>query len=102
MTVARNGHGGTTNRLSRLESVALELPPHDADAELGLLAAENYEPGLHGQLGVARGDFYTQTAREIFDALESMRLARAPISFETVRRFVRALPSEAACRRGKW
>lgn len=85
-----NGHSPRIERLT-----IAEMPPHDANAELGLLAAEIYNPGTFAELGVTRGDFYTGTGCEIFDALEAMRLAQAPISFDTLRHFLKALPDDA-------
>jgi hypothetical protein len=91
MTYRVNGEGSL---LTRAETLALEIPPHDADAELGLLAAEIYGPGTFSEFGVTRADFYTGIGREIFDALEALRLARAPISFDTLRHCLKALPDD--------
>jgi hypothetical protein len=83
-----NGHSPRRERLALVET-----PPHNADAEHGLLAAEIYSPGRFAELGVVRSDFYTGTGREIFDVLDSMRQAGAPISFETLRYFLKTAPT---------
>ena len=84
----------------RIERVTVgDMPPHDAEAEQGLLAAEIYKPGSFAQVGVVRSDFYTATGREIFDALEAMQEANAQISFETLRYFLRKCPSDGGLSR---
>jgi AAA domain/DnaB-like helicase N terminal domain len=81
-------HVGNNGHTERAERIALKMPPVDPAAELSVVVCEMHKPGSMVAAGIDPADLYSPKARELFEVVESLRLAGAPASLSTVRHFV--------------
>jgi hypothetical protein len=70
------------------DRIILEPPPSDPEAEIALIAAEVHRSGSLDYVGAVRSDFYTPKSLALYDAIDAMREAQAPINVATLTYFL--------------